>query len=118
MLASWRAVADAAPLAIEAEWATDDRHLETAATVDPTDPALVGRQVAETARASEPAANRVIDYTFQLCNAAIGGVAPVDHDSGRDAAHRIAHRQTAHVGAVEPSQLISPRRTITLSTRP
>lgn len=75
VIASWRAVADAAPLAIEAEWATVIASLETAATVDPTDPASLA-EVAETARASEPAANRVIDYTFQLCNAAIGGVVP------------------------------------------
>lgn len=76
VIAAWRAVADAAPLAIEAEWETVIASLETAATVDPTDPASLA-EVAETARASEPAANRVIDYTFQLCNATIGGVAPV-----------------------------------------
>lgn len=76
VLDSWREVADAAPLAIEAEWATVLDSMETAATLDPSDPEAVQR-VADTARASEPAANRVIGYTYQLCNATIGGVAPV-----------------------------------------
>lgn len=72
---AWRAVADAAPLAIEAEWDTMMANLETAITVDPTDQASM-QKVADTARASEPAANRVISYTQQRCNALIGSVAP------------------------------------------
>ena len=75
-LDSWRVVAGAAPLAIEQEWATVLESVETAATVDPADPASVQR-VAEVARASEPAATRVITYTYQLCGAVIGGVTPV-----------------------------------------
>ena len=72
---AWRAVADSAPLAIEAEWDTMIANLETAITVDPTDEASM-QKVADTARASEPAANRVITYTQQRCNALIGSVAP------------------------------------------
>jgi hypothetical protein len=72
---AWRAVAGSAPLAIEAEWDTMLANLETAITVDPTDQASMQR-VADTARASEPAANRVIAYTQQRCNALIGSVAP------------------------------------------
>ncbi len=75
-LAAWRAVADAAPLAIEQEWTTMMVNLETAATVKPGDAASM-QKVADTARASEPAANRVISYTFQLCGATIGKVTPV-----------------------------------------
>lgn len=76
VLDAWRAVADAAPIAIEAEWDTVVDSMETAATVDPNDPASV-QLVADTARDSEPAANRVIDYTYRLCNATIGNVTPV-----------------------------------------
>lgn len=72
---AWRAVAESAPLAIEAEWDTMVANLETAITVDPTDAASMQR-VADTARASEPAADRVIAYTQQRCNALIGSVAP------------------------------------------
>jgi len=49
--------------------------LETAVTVDPADPASM-QLVADTARASEPAANRVITYTQQKCGALIGNMAP------------------------------------------
>jgi hypothetical protein len=75
VLASWRAVARSAPLAIEAEWNTMMSSLETAVTVDPADPASM-QLVADTARASEPAANRVITYTQQKCGALIGNMAP------------------------------------------
>ncbi|MGB8859753.1 MAG: hypothetical protein WCC60_10880 [Ilumatobacteraceae bacterium] len=73
---AWRAVADSAPLAIESEWDTMVANLETAITVDPSDTASM-QKVADTARASEPAANRVITYTQQRCGAVIGNVAPV-----------------------------------------
>jgi hypothetical protein len=76
MLDEWRAVARTAPLAIENEWTTMLATMETAATVDPNDAGSM-QKVADTARAGEPAANRVIDYTFQLCQATIGDVTPV-----------------------------------------
>ena len=76
MLDEWRTVAGAAPIAIQQEWDTMMSAMETAATVDPNDTASV-QLVADTARASEPAANRVIDYTFTKCNATIGDVTPV-----------------------------------------
>jgi hypothetical protein len=76
MLDEWRTVAGAAPIAIQQEWDTMMNAMETAATVDPNDTASV-QLVADTARASEPAANRVIDYTFTKCNATIGEVTPV-----------------------------------------
>ena len=50
-------------------------NVETAATVDPSDPASM-QLVADTARKSETAANRVIAYTQQKCGALIGSVAP------------------------------------------
>jgi len=75
VLAAWRAVAATAPIAIETEWTAMVRNVETAATVDPNDPASMQR-VADTARESEPAANRVIAYTQQKCGALIGSVAP------------------------------------------
>ena len=75
VVGSWRSVAAAAPLAIEPEWATMVVNVETAATVDPNDPASMQR-VADTARASEQAANRVIVYTQQTCGVLIGNVAP------------------------------------------
>lgn len=76
VLDSWRAVARTAPLAIEAEWDTVIASMETAATVDPKDPASV-QKVADTARKAQPASDRVIDYTFTKCGATIGGVTPV-----------------------------------------
>lgn len=75
VVSSWRSVAAAAPLAIEPEWATMVANIETAATVDPTDPASMQR-VADTARASEQAANRVIVYTQDTCGVLIGSVTP------------------------------------------
>ena len=75
VLSSWRTVARSAPLAIEAEWDTMVANLETAVTVDPNDPTSMQR-VADTARSSELAANRVITYTEQRCGAVIGNVAP------------------------------------------
>ena len=81
VLKSWRTVARSAPLAIETEWDTMVANLETAVTVDPNDPASMQR-VADTARSSEPAANRVITYTEQRCGAVIGDVAPTPDTTG------------------------------------
>ena len=50
-------------------------NIETAGTVDPNDPASMQR-VADTARASEQAANRVIVYTQETCGVLIGNVTP------------------------------------------
>ena len=75
VLDAWRSVADVAPIAIEAEWSAMVRNVETAATVDPNDQASL-QKVADIARESEPAANRVIAYTRQKCGALIGSVAP------------------------------------------
>ncbi|MDO8362334.1 MAG: hypothetical protein Q7V88_05520 [Actinomycetota bacterium] len=74
-IAAWKAVAASAPLAVEAEWYTMVANLETASTVDPDDPASM-QLVADSARASEPAANLVITYTRQKCGANIGAPAP------------------------------------------
>ncbi|HQZ36597.1 MAG TPA: hypothetical protein PK020_19365 [Ilumatobacteraceae bacterium] len=75
VLDSWRSVSRSAPIAVQAEWETMVANLETAITVDPGDPASM-QLVADTARRSEPAANRVISYTQQRCGALIGSVAP------------------------------------------
>lgn len=72
---AWRAVSKSAPLAVQAEWETMVANLETAITVVPNDTASM-QLVADTARKSEPAANRVISYTQQRCGALIGNVAP------------------------------------------
>lgn len=74
VLAAWRAVASAAPVAIEPEWDTMVEAMETAITVDTEDPESMQR-VADTARASEPAAKRVVSYTQERCGLTIG-VAP------------------------------------------
>lgn len=72
---AWRDVAAAAPLAVEPEWDIMVDNIETAATVDPNDPESM-QLVADTARRSEQAANRVISYTQQRCGVLIGSVAP------------------------------------------
>lgn len=75
MVKEWQQVADAAPVAIAQEWDTMMAALETAVTVNPSDNASV-QTMADTARSSEPAANRVISYTYEKCGATIGGVVP------------------------------------------
>jgi len=75
-VSAWRKVAASAPIAVEREWKAMVVNIETAATVNPNDPASM-QKVADTARASEQAANRVIDYTLKKCGVTIGGVAPV-----------------------------------------
>jgi hypothetical protein len=74
----YRAVRRSAPLAIEVEWQQLVTNVETAATVDAADPASVQR-AADTARATQQAANRVSTYTHDLCGVALGNVpvAPV-----------------------------------------
>ena len=72
---AWRTVSKSAPIAVQAEWETMVANLETAITVDPNDPASM-QLVADTARKSEPSANRVITYTQQRCGALIGSVIP------------------------------------------
>ena len=74
---SWRTVAKSAPLAVEAEWNTMVNNLETAATVDPNDPASMQR-VADSARSSEPAANLILTYTRQKCGADIATATPTN----------------------------------------
>jgi prophage DNA circulation protein len=76
MLVTWRSVARTAPLQIEPEWDAVVANIETANTVDPADPTSVQR-AADRARATEQAANRIIAYTFNVCGATIGKVAPV-----------------------------------------
>ena len=73
VLAAWRTVADAAPIAIESEWKTMVDAMETAVTVDANDPESL-QKVADTARASEPAAKRVMSYTLERCGITIGVV--------------------------------------------
>ena len=75
MLATWRTVARTAPLQVEPEWNAVVANLETANTVDPADPASV-QKAADTARAAEQAANRIISYTFSVCGATIGPTKP------------------------------------------
>ena len=74
VLAAWRTVSNAAPIAIQPEWATMVDSMETAVTVDANDPESL-QKVADTARASEPAAKRVVSYTLERCGITIG-VAP------------------------------------------
>lgn len=71
VLAAWRSVAHSAPVAIEPEWNTMVDLIETAVTVDPDDPESM-QLVADTARASEPAAERVVSYTQERCGLTIG----------------------------------------------
>lgn len=78
VVGAWRTVSKSAPIAVQAEWEAMVTNLETAITVDPADPVSM-QLVADTARKSEPAANRVISYTQQRCGALIGSVAPTQN---------------------------------------
>lgn len=71
VLSAWRAVAAAAPVAVDTEWETMVESIETAITVDPDDPESL-QKVADTARASEPAARHVVSYTQERCGITIG----------------------------------------------
>lgn len=75
MLDEWRAVSAAAPLAVQPEWEALVANVEAAAAVDPTDADAV-QQLADRARQTEPAANRVISYTQSICGVTIGKVQP------------------------------------------
>ena len=72
VVAAWRNVAATAPLAVQEEWSAMVDNVETASTVDPADAASVQR-VADQARRTEPAANKVILYTQNTCGITIGG---------------------------------------------
>jgi hypothetical protein len=76
MLTTWRTIAAAAPIAIQVEWDTVLGAMARAASVNSNDPTSL-QKAADGARAAEPAASRVIEYTFQKCGATIGNVAPV-----------------------------------------
>lgn len=71
VVAAWRNVAATAPLAVQDEWSAMVDNVETASTVDPADAASVQR-VADQARRTEPAANKVILYTQTTCGITIG----------------------------------------------
>lgn len=76
MVGAWQKVADAAPVAIAEEWTAVIDVLRTAVTIDPNDiPAL--QAFADASRGNEPAANRIIEYTYAKCGATIGPVTPV-----------------------------------------
>jgi hypothetical protein len=62
----YRTITSAAPAAVEPEWQQLLSSLETASTVDPTDPASIQR-VADTARSTRPAATKVQQYTDRTC---------------------------------------------------
>ena len=72
----YRTITSAAPVAVEPEWQQLLASLETAATVDPADPASLQR-VADTARSTRPAATRIQQYTQQTCAIAIADPPPV-----------------------------------------
>jgi len=71
----YRSLADQAPIAVQPEWERLVQSLETAATVNPADPASV-QLAADTARITESAAVRIQQYTNQICGVAIGDVPP------------------------------------------
>ena len=74
-LAAWREVSSHAPAAVQREWAAMTGVLATAATVDAADETQL-QTVADLARLHEPDATRIIEYTYALCQLAIGGVVP------------------------------------------
>lgn len=76
VLTSWRAVGETAPLAVQAEWEQVLAAMQLAAEVDTADAEAV-QLMADSLREAQPAADRVIDYTYRLCGAVIGGVTPV-----------------------------------------
>lgn len=72
----YRTLADDAPIAVQPEWQQLVESLQTAATVNPADPASV-QLAADTARITESAVVRIQQYTNQICGIAIGNVPPV-----------------------------------------
>lgn len=72
----YRDLAAVAPLAVSPEWDTMVTTLVTANTVDSTDPESLQR-AADAARLANPAAQRIVDYTLDLCDINIpAGVVP------------------------------------------
>ena len=67
----YRTITSLAPLAVQKEWQTMSANIETAASVDPNDPASMQR-VADSARSSQNAATSISDYTSTLCGVTIG----------------------------------------------
>ncbi len=67
----YRAIADHAPAAIEPEWATLIKSLETASGVDPSDPASIA-DATNAALATAPAATRIRRYTQDNCQIDVG----------------------------------------------
>lgn len=76
MVAEWQKVADAAPQAVAQEWKAVMEVLRTAVTIDPNDSQAL-QAFADASRGNEPAANRIIEYTYAKCGATIGPVTPV-----------------------------------------
>ncbi|MGZ4672971.1 MAG: hypothetical protein ACXV8L_10505 [Ilumatobacteraceae bacterium] len=66
----YRSITSVAPLAVQKEWETMTSNVETAATVDPTDPASVQR-LADMTRSSQQAASTISDYTAKVCGVTI-----------------------------------------------
>ncbi len=66
----YRTITSIAPLAVQREWETMTSNVETAATVDPKDPASLQR-VADGARSSQQAASTISDYTTKVCGVTI-----------------------------------------------
>jgi hypothetical protein len=66
----YRTITSIAPLAVQREWETMTSNVETAATVDPKDPASLQR-VADGARSSQQAASTIPDYTTKVCGVTI-----------------------------------------------
>ncbi len=66
----YRSITSIAPLAVQKEWETMTSNVETAATVDPTDPASVQR-LADMTRSSQQAASTISDYTAKVCGVTI-----------------------------------------------
>ena len=75
-------IAESAPLAVRPEWETLSAALATAAAVDPGDSASV-QAAADAARAAEPAARRIADYTADTCGITLS-IAPLPTTSAPD----------------------------------
>lgn len=67
----YNSIGDSAPAAVQPEWQTMIDSLQTAATLEPNDPAQVAA-VNEAALSSQSAATRIQQYTKDQCGADIG----------------------------------------------
>lgn len=76
VLASWQAVGATSPIAVEAEWDEVLAAMQQVAVVNPNDVVAL-QAAADTLREAQPAADRIITYTYRVCGVAIGGVPPV-----------------------------------------